>query len=343
VFAGASASAAVSSRSAFSDGLPGSVVVDEQDLLGVVSRGEGLVGDGEVADQRVVVALGAGGALVDPLVGPVAAELRALDGQLADERAERRVIGVAAGVEAQHGGGVGGDGRPVRVQLPGVRVEEDEPGLVAVRGGQGPEVGDQPAGEAVVGEHVQAPAEDKSRAQHRFEGVEQVEGDGVDPLRAGPALALGRDGPREGVQVGSFRVVEVQGGGQRVEDRGGRARAAALFEARVVVDAHAGQPGEFLPPQPGHATAAGALLPQPRVVRAEPGARGTQELGQCGRCLLCGHDRSVGHPHRHGRGEGGPIRPPRRGIDSPRIVGTALYSGLISYDDLSRTLARRAA
>ncbi|SEO82516.1 hypothetical protein SAMN04489732_102297 [Amycolatopsis saalfeldensis] len=31
------------------------------------------------------------------------------------------------------------------------------------------------------------------------------------------------------------------------------------------------------------------------------------------------------------------------GIDSPRFVGTALYSAPISYDDFSRAFARRAA
>lgn len=192
--------------------------IDEQNLVGVVGGGEGLVGDGEVADEGVVVVLGTGGALKDFVVGPVAAELLAVYGQITDESAEGGVVGVTAGVEAEHGGRVGGDGGPVGVQLAGMRVEKDEACLVALRGGQGTEVGDEPAREAVVGKDVEAPAEDESRPAGGLQGVQQVPGAGMDALRPGSTLALGCGGAGDGVQVGAFGVVEAQGGGERVKD-----------------------------------------------------------------------------------------------------------------------------
>lgn len=156
----------------------------------------------------MVVVLGAGRALVDLVVGPVAAEFLAVDGQVSDEGAEGGVIGMAARVEAEHGGRVGGDGGPVLVQLAGVGIEEDEACLVAVGRGQGPEVGDQPSGEPVVGEDVEAAAEDEGGSARRFQGVQQSPGGGIDALRARAASAPGGRRTREGVQVLALGVVE---------------------------------------------------------------------------------------------------------------------------------------
>jgi len=71
--------------------------------------------------------------------------------------------GVASRVQAQHGDGVRGDLVPVRVELTCVRIEEDEPCLIALRGGQFTKLGDQRARQSVVREHVEAPAEYEGR------------------------------------------------------------------------------------------------------------------------------------------------------------------------------------
>src|SRR4051812_6957048 len=56
------------------------------------------------------------------VLGPPPAELAALDGQLADELVERRVVGEPAGVQAQGGDVVARDGLPVEVALARERV-----------------------------------------------------------------------------------------------------------------------------------------------------------------------------------------------------------------------------
>ena len=60
-----------------------------------------LVGEGEVADDRVVEALGAGAVEADVVRGPADAELVAAGRELADEVGEAAVVGVAAGLGAQ--------------------------------------------------------------------------------------------------------------------------------------------------------------------------------------------------------------------------------------------------
>lgn len=97
-----------------------------------------------------------------------------MDGELNHERTEFRVVGIAPGLQAKHRGGVGGDLSPVGVELAGVRVEEDEPGLVAGGGGQLREVGDEPAGEPVLAQDVEAAAENEGRFQRVVEGVEHL-------------------------------------------------------------------------------------------------------------------------------------------------------------------------
>lgn len=51
-------------------------------------------------------------------------------------------------------------------------------------------------------------------------------------------------------QVGEFVVVEDQRPGEGVDDGGAGVSFAAAFEANVVVDAHAGECGEFFATQP---------------------------------------------------------------------------------------------
>ena len=76
-------------------------------------------------------------------------------------------------------------------------------------------------------------------------------------MAAGPhpgARPIGRVGEVE--QVGAFGVVELQGAGERVQDRGGDAAEGAAFELAVVLDANPGEGGDLAPAQPGHTSAA---------------------------------------------------------------------------------------
>lgn len=84
----------------------------------------------ELAHDRVPEPLAA--AAVEPHVvgGPALAEDLALGGQLTDQCDQARVVGVAARLEAEHRGGVGGDPVPVHEELARGRVEVEEPARV---------------------------------------------------------------------------------------------------------------------------------------------------------------------------------------------------------------------
>jgi hypothetical protein len=74
--------------------------------------------------------LDAGGVDLDVVGGPSSPELVAAGGQLTDQVGEAPVVGVAAGLGAQDGDRVVGGLVPVAEELGGVRVEEDEAGVV---------------------------------------------------------------------------------------------------------------------------------------------------------------------------------------------------------------------
>src|SRR3954452_11372464 len=89
-----------------------------------------LVTQMQLADHRVVDALGAGAVEAHVVRCPAQAELVAAGGQLADEVGERPVVGIAAGLGAQVGDELRGDAVPLGVEVGGTRVEEREPGAV---------------------------------------------------------------------------------------------------------------------------------------------------------------------------------------------------------------------
>jgi hypothetical protein len=121
----------------------------------------------------MVVVLRAGGALVNAVSRPQSPKLGAVDRQLADEAAEHGIVGIVAGVHAEHGRCVSGDLIPVLVQLAGVGIEEHESGLIPLIGGHGFEIGDEESRDPVLAEYVEAPAEDEGRAPGRVESVEE--------------------------------------------------------------------------------------------------------------------------------------------------------------------------
>ena len=236
--------------------------------------------NGEVADDRVTVALGSVGALVDPLLRPVLPEERAARGEFGQQAGQFPVVGIPSGVHPQHGGGVRGGGVPVRVQFARRGVEEEEAGLVALVRRPRVEVGDQRAGERVGGHHVRAPAQDERRAVRGVERGQQSANRLADGLAGHPAAVAGSDGALMGQieQVRVFGVVQSQRGRQRLQHLGRRGPATALLEPGVVVDAHAGQLGEFLAAQARH--------PPPgadghaRVGGRHPAAARAQKLSQ---------------------------------------------------------------
>jgi hypothetical protein len=80
-------------------------------------------------------------------------------------------------------------------------------------------------------------------------------------------------------QVGALQVVEPQGTGDRVEDRGRDVEVASAFQADVVVDADARELSDLLAPQAGHPPDAG-LGWQPGLVRGDFRPPGAQEIAQ---------------------------------------------------------------
>ena len=94
------------------------------------SQRKGFVWQVEVSDDRVVDQLDAGGVDLDVVGGPAATELIAAGRQLTDQIGEAPVVWVASGLGAQDGDRVVGGLVPVAEELGGVRVEEDESGVV---------------------------------------------------------------------------------------------------------------------------------------------------------------------------------------------------------------------
>ena len=85
---------------------------------------------------------------------------------------------------------------------------------------------------------------------------------------------------RQVEEVVPFVVGQPQRAGQRGQHLAGRARAAGLFQPRVVVHRHAGELGHLLAAQPGRA-AAGARG-ETHVGGVQPGTAAAQEVGEFG-------------------------------------------------------------
>ncbi|RRQ73097.1 hypothetical protein CQW39_30710 [Streptomyces griseofuscus] len=86
--------------------------VEAEGLAGVVGEGEGLVFEGELADEGVAVELGAVGVFEYIAVGPPLAEALVPHAQFADQFGQARIVRVAAGVETQSGRGAAGGRLP---------------------------------------------------------------------------------------------------------------------------------------------------------------------------------------------------------------------------------------
>ena len=85
------------------------------------------------------------------------------------------------------------------------------------------------------------------------------------------------DRTRKVEEVGSFGVVQLQRAGERLEHQLGDAAQIAALEARVVVDADAGQKRDLFPAEPRHSPRP-AVRAQPRLLRRDLPAPGGQEF-----------------------------------------------------------------
>ena len=165
---------------------------------------------------------------------------------------------------------------PVGVERLGSRIEEDEPGVVHRPVGRGVQLGEERASELVGGQDVEASVPHVGRSA----------GDGVErPLDFGPDAWLdlaarpnrrGCCGPREVEEVGALGLVETQRPGQGVEHAVGDSVHVSALEADVVRDAHAGEDGDLLAAEPGHAPT--AVRVQAYLLGCDPRTAGSQEL-----------------------------------------------------------------
>ena len=231
--------------------------VDRHRQAGFSIQRHRLVGEAEVADDLVVEPLGAGAVDAHVMAAPPPYELGAAGGQLADQVVQGLVVWIAArrGSQDRHV-----DVRrtvPVREEVVGPRVEEDEPAEVRRTRAAHPHVQivvHRPA-QQVGGQQVVMAVDHDRRAGDRVQG----------PLQARPrrpplgratrrADDLRRSGGciREVEQVRSLCVVELQGACDRVEHLRGHTSQGTSLHLGVVLDADPRQRRHLDPAQPGN-------------------------------------------------------------------------------------------
>ena len=246
--------------------------------LGSAGIGKDSNGQLEVPDDRVVDELDAGGVDPDVVGGPSDPELVAAGGQLPDQVRKSPVVGIAAGLGAQQGDGVAGDLVPVAEELGGVRVEEDEPGVVGRPDRVGVDRREQRVPEGVGGQDVQASVEhERGRAGHR---VDDALHRGPDVLRGGPAArrAGAASGADQVEQMRPLGLIELQCVRDAVDDALGDAGGVAALEPGVVLAGDAGEDGDLLAAQARDPPALAAIDGQPGLRGTDPGPPGAQEL-----------------------------------------------------------------
>jgi len=228
----------------------------------------------EVAHDRVLEALGAAAARVDVVLGPPGAELGTGHGELADQRLQRLVVRVATDRLAQDRDRRAAGHLPVGEQLAGPRVQE-HPARVA---GAWLEPGQERPSHPVHRVDVAADVDDHRRDLQAVQQQPQSFVGRRDPQLSG--RGGGDRGAHQVVQVQPLDLRQPQRAGDRVEDLVGRLQRATLLQARVVVQAHAGEHRHLLATQPGDAALAGGL--DADVLWLQPRPPRAQELAQLG-------------------------------------------------------------
>ncbi len=146
---------------------------DDHGLLRRASHREDVLGHRHRAHQRMTKLVLVGLARRDPMIAPQHRELRALHGQLADERGQPPVVGMPPGDDAEiadHGAGLA---MPVHIQVANVGVQEQHSRQIrAIRAtagcGRVDVPGQQRMPQRVPGQNVGPSAEDhRGRAAER--------------------------------------------------------------------------------------------------------------------------------------------------------------------------------
>ena len=183
-------------------------------------------------------------------------------------------------------------------------VEEGEPGVVRRPHRVPVELGVQGPSQRVGGQDVEpVVAHDRGGAGHRLEHRVHA---GPHHRRRGAAAGPGRarrGGPGEVEQVQALGLVERERVGEGLQDALGHAGEVPALEARVVVDAHAGEHRDLLPAQAGHAPVR-APGGQPGLLRGDPGPAGREEVPGLV-AVVHGVDATADRP-----GQGGPAGTP---------------------------------
>src|SRR5215212_11799464 len=200
-----------------------------------------LVGELEVADDRVVQALDACVVEANVVRRPLGAERLALRRELSDELGQAAVVRVATGFGAQDRDQLIGHVVPIEVEVLGAGVEEREPGGIG-----GPTRRDvdrvERVAERVGGHDVQvAVADEGGRCRH---GVQDAPHARSDSLPRGPAATrrwgwLGRASEIE--EVRALGLVERERARNRLEHGLRDAAQVPALHAGVVVDADPGK------------------------------------------------------------------------------------------------------
>lgn len=211
-----------------------------------------LVGEGQIADERVVEALGARAVEADVVACPEDPELRAAGGQLPDEVRQRPVIRVPARLTTQRRHDVMGDRVPIDVEAPGPRVEKEEPRRVWRPDGVRELLRVEGLGQRVRVQDVEPAIVDEGR--ERDDRVDDPPDAGADALRPGSPARHPLDvrDPDEIEQMGPLGLVELQRPADGVKDLVRDPARVAAFEPRVVLDADVGKEGDLLAAQAGH-------------------------------------------------------------------------------------------
>jgi hypothetical protein len=215
--------------------------VGDHGQAGVGRQLQGLIGQLQVAGDRVMQPLAAAAVQPDVVGGPAGPEGLAGGGQLPDQVGQPPVVRVAAGLATQDGHGVISGLVPVNVEVACSGVQEQEPGQVdrQLLAGQDRRVQGVP--EAVGAEDVQAAGAHIGR--HTGHGVQEPLDAGPDPLGAAGPPRPGRGGGGAG-QVEQMRplgLVQLQGAGEGMQDAVRDPTQVAPLHLGVAVDVHPSQ------------------------------------------------------------------------------------------------------
>jgi hypothetical protein len=254
-------------------------VVGDHRLFVVVDEPEGLEGEGQFTDERMVQPLDAMALLLDVVRRPEPTELLALHGELAHEGGQTRIVGVAPRVHPQKTHHVGRLLIPLHEQLAILGLEKHHPRPVPLLRRHLRPVPEDGRGHPVPDEDLRPPPHDIRG--HTVEGVDQLPQSDPHLLRPDRRLLLVLLRLREMREMRVLGPRQPQSARDRVEHLRGHVPPIALLKACVVRHGHSGQLRQLLAAQPGH-PAMPPEVREPHVLRLQPGTARAQELAELG-------------------------------------------------------------